>query len=53
MSIPEIDEPKNLTMGFKVNKKDKELIEKYAKDKNYRLSAFLRVAVLSYIEKDK
>ena len=51
--IPEIDEPKIHMMGFRVSLSDKKLIEDFAAENNYRLSAMMRVAVLSYIRDHK
>jgi len=53
MKIPEIEEPKNKALSFKCSTKEKKIIEKFCKEKNYRLSAFCRVAVLSYIKNSK
>ena len=53
MKIPEKENPKKFSMGFKVSADDKQLIEKFVEDKNYRMSAFLRVAVLSYIKNEE
>ncbi len=50
MDIPEIAKPKNLSMGFKVNEDDRKIIIDFVDGKKYRMSAFLRVAVLSYIK---
>ena len=53
MKIPEIEEPKIHTMGFKVSEKDKKLIEAFCKKKNYRPSAFMRVSILMAIKNDE
>lgn len=53
MEIPEITKPKKFSMGFKVNEDDKKLINKFVDDNSYRMSAFLRVAVLTYIKNEE
>ena len=50
--IPEISDPKNETLCFKLSKKDKELITEFVEKRKYRMSAALRVMVLSYIKKE-
>lgn len=50
LQIPEIENPKTSMIGFKVNEQDKELVTEFCLERNYRVSAFCRVAVLSYIK---
>lgn len=50
LKIPEIEEPKTSMVGFKVSENDKELIDEFCKERNYRVSAFCRVAVLTHMK---
>ena len=53
MKIPEIDEPKIKALNFKCSEKEHKIIMNYCEKKNYRFSAFCRVAVLKHIKDDK
>ncbi len=53
MRIPEIDTPKTKSITFKCSDEEKEIIEKFCKSKNFRVSAFCRVACMLHIKKDK
>lgn len=50
LKIPEIEEPKNSQVGFKVSESDKDLITEFCEERNYRISAFCRVAVLTHMK---
>jgi hypothetical protein len=52
LTIPEIESPKTSMIGFKCNEEDKQNIIDFCEENNYRVSAFCRVAVLTYINKN-
>jgi O-succinylbenzoate synthase len=51
--IPEKDDPKLYSVSFKVSATDKEIIENFCEENNYRVSAFCRVVILEYIRNEK
>ena len=51
--ILELVDPKNKVLSFKVSEEDKNYITKFCEEKQWRLSAFLRVSVLSHIKRLK
>ena len=52
LKIPEIESPKTEMVGFKVDEDDKRLITEFCEKRNYRVSAFCRVAVLTYMKNE-
>ena len=49
--IPEKTKPKHESITFKCSTEDKASMVEFCDERNYRMSAFLRVAVLSYMNK--
>jgi len=47
--IPETDAPKVEILSFGISKEDKQYVKDFVARNNYRMSAFLRVAVLTHI----
>ena len=47
----EIKAPRILPMGFKINLDERALIVKTVEERNWKMSAFLRVCVLKEIER--